>query len=800
MRQSRSCFRLLILIALCLAAGTRARAQEGRPLEQKIENPAGSAPKPGQQGQPAVTITPAEKKPQDANTLVVSSLKQEGQGDVLVFTGEVRASDGEMTLLADRVTWNKVTNDVLAEGNVFFDQEGQKLAGERLELNLKSRRGTIYSSTAFTNRTPDGTIIVAESPRVDKTGVDTYVLDRAMLTACEEPSPKWSFTARRARIRADHKAKIYNAFFRIKGVPVLYIPYASISIAKIDRSSGLLIPTYGNSSIKGRTIHVSYYQTLGDSADLKLRTDIYTERGFGLGVDFRAKTGENSRIAVGTFIVFDRVLGPKEDAAHPNQGGSSFYADAVQHFSNGFVAVADINITSSVAFRQVFAENIQQAISPEERSQLYLNRNWNEYSFNALYQELTAYIGNETVRLRQLPSIEITRRPSEISDSLPVYFSMDASVAGVKRTEQIGDESILKTPSLVQRLDVEPTLTLPLRSVAGFTLTPSVSLRGTFYSDSLDPVTRNVVGDDLWRRYGEFSVDLRPPAFERVFHKSDGSPWFKHIIEPFVTYRRIAGIDDFQSTIRTDEVDEVVDTSELEYGITNRFFIRRPGPDGSTPQAYELLDLTLTQKYFFDPTFGGALREGVRNQFYPLDTVTPFAYGGTLRDYSPLNVTARVRPSQTTHADVQLDYDTVFHELRNVILSGGLTRSIFSINQSWFYTRRIPTSATQFDPSTFPGNELDTAVFAGNSRRGPYGGVVISYDLRNQEFTGMPRDRRLINLTATGGWAWDCCSLQVQTITFKAGLRNENRILFAFTLKGIGTFGTENIGQKRRVF
>jgi LPS-assembly protein len=237
------------------------------------------------------------------------------------------------------VTWNKVSNDVLAEGNVFFDQEGQKLVGERLELNLKSRRGTMYSSTAFTNRTADGTIIVAESPRVDKTGVDTYVLKRAVLTACEEPKPKWSFSAQRARIRADHKAKIYNAFFRIKGVPVLYIPYASISIAKLDRSSGLLLPTYGNSSIR-EDASPRYYQTLDDSADLKVRTDIYTERGFGLGADLRVKTGENSRLAVGTFIVFDRVLGPKEDATHPNQGGSSFYADGVQHFSNGFVAVS----------------------------------------------------------------------------------------------------------------------------------------------------------------------------------------------------------------------------------------------------------------------------------------------------------------------------------------------------------------------------------------------------------------------------------------------------------------------------
>ena len=34
--------------------------------------------------------------------------------------------------------------------------------------------------------------------------------------------------------------------------------------------------------------------------------------------------------------------------------------------------------------------------------------------------------------------------------------------------------------------------------------------------------------------------------------------------------------------------------------------------------------------------------------------------------------------------------------------------------------------------------------------------------------------------------------------TFNAGLRNESRYIFAFTLKGIGTFGTENIGQRRR--
>src|SRR5262249_53571434 len=151
--------------------------------------------------------------------------------------------------------------------------------------------------------------------------------------------PKWSFSARRAKIRLDHRAKVYNAFFRIKNIPVLYVPYASISISKKDRSSGFLLPTSGSSSIKGRTMHFAYFQTLGRSADVLFRTDVFTKRGVGLGFDFRARTDEHSHIDFGSFVVLDRLLGPKtaencnpatdpNKCKLPNQGGSSFYVDA----------------------------------------------------------------------------------------------------------------------------------------------------------------------------------------------------------------------------------------------------------------------------------------------------------------------------------------------------------------------------------------------------------------------------------------------------------------------------------------
>src|SRR5262249_59180419 len=109
--------------------------------------------------------------------------------------------------------------------------------------------------------------------------------------------------------------------------------------------------------------------------------------------------------------------------------------------------------------------------------------------------------------------------------------------------------------------------------------------------------------------YGDVDRDLRARGLARIFHHRDGPPWFKHVIEPFVEYRRIAGIDEFDRTLPIDERDLIADTNEIAYGVTNRLFVKRKGTDGSTPQTHELFDLTLTQKYFFDPTFVGAMDE-----------------------------------------------------------------------------------------------------------------------------------------------------------------------------------------------
>jgi LPS-assembly protein len=797
MIQSPSIYKFLIpVIPMLLALSIVVWGQQPESPEKKVENPIGVAEERARslgRSRPAQVTIVADVGPASTGNVEITADRQEAQGAVVVAAGNVQVIYGDILLIADRATFNRETGDLKAEGNVYFEQQGQRLTGERLDLNARTKQGTIQTVTAFTNRTPDGTVVIIDAAEARKTGDRTFALRKAIMTACQEAIPKWSLSANRATIVLDDRARVYNALLRIRNIPVFYLPYASISISKKDRSSGFLLPSSGSSTIKGRTLNLAYYQTLGRSADLLVRTDIFSKRGIGLGFDFRARTNGTSHINFGSFMVFDRLFGQKGI----DQGGSSFYADAIHRFDNGFVAVADVNITSSFAFRQVFAENIQTAVSPEERSLFYVNKSWGAYSFNSLFGEQSSFIGEDIVKVRRLPSLELSQRSRRISDSFPVYFSFDAALEGIRRIENRGGQIDLRTPSVVQRFDFAPRLTFPFRSVGGFTFTPSVALRSTYYSDSLDPVQQRVVGRNLVRHYVDLTADLRPPALARVFRYRDGKPWFKHVIEPFIEYRRIAGVEDFNRTLRVDERDIVAETNQVTYGVSNSFLVRRQKVEGAPPQPHELLNLTVSQSYYFDPTFGGALQVGRRNQFFPINTLSGFAFGGIRRDMSPLNLRARLRPNDNLFGDLRVNYDSTLGKLRDLIVGGGVTRGIFSLSQTWYFTRRIPIDRVRFDPSTLPGNQADLSAFVGNPSRGPYGGFTVIYDLRNRTFNNLPRDPNLINFTTSVGWAWDCCSLNVQNVTIRAGLRSENRILFAFTFKGIGTFGTDTLGQRR---
>ncbi|MCU1264680.1 MAG: Organic solvent tolerance protein OstA [Acidobacteria bacterium] len=841
---SRLCHtRPLILIAfasvvICLAT-IDGFPQNTNPVDRKVTNPMTDTPNvnPLTQDQPIPARTPAKKgeAPQVTDRLTVDAQKSTEIGKekgerIVVHEGNVDARIGTYRLQADKVTVYEATNRVVAEGNVVFDQgEQQRITGSRAEWNYKTKTGFFINSTGFTNQTQDGTRLYFTADRVERVSLDTIIAENAQITACDENVPKWSFHAKRVKIKTGDRARLVSTSFRIKGLPVIYLPYASISIKHRDRASGFLTPTFGGSGAKGFRVSEGYYLTLGRSADITFRGDVYTQRGLGFGTDLRTRANSRSFFNAGFFYVKDRILGPHADAAHPDQGGSSFYVEGVHYFPNGFTAAADVNVTSNLAYRQVFSDSIQQAISPEERSQVFVNKDHKDYSFNFLARAQVTSLPNTRIRIREMPSVTIDKRPSPLSffKKLPVYFSFEGGAEGVSRKETTDDLIAFRrdvgrdpmiSPSMVQRLDFHPRVEVPF-SFSGWNLTGSAAGRVTFYSDSVDPTLQMVTNRNLMRSYGEFEVDLRPPSLARNYHRNNGSFFFRHLIEPYLIYRRIVGVNDFDRVIRFDYVEAVADTNEIEFGLANRFFTRRStenvsaaakkkaaqdGAKGSkATQPYEALTITVRGKYFFDRFFGGALKPGQRNQFYPIDTLSGFSYGGVPRRFSPLNIDARYRPRADVFLDFRTDLDTHGGSMRAMSATFGVNRSLVQAFQTFYYTRAIalvPNLAQYADArgkeaGTLRGSQWSPSIFIGDRAKGLYGGASFFFDFQDRPGKG---NTSLISSTVTLGYSWDCCAVTAQNSTFNVGLRKENRLLFSFRLNGIGSFGTEQIGQRFR--
>ena len=832
--------RSIAAFLLTLMASVAVSSQQTNPVERQLSNPITDTPNVNPVS-PAQNISApkSKKKPtveQEGGDgeVVVYSVKQSVEGEknarIIRHSGNVDVRYGIYRLQADEVTIYEAENKIVARGSVIFDQgDDQRITGATGVWNYKTKLGVFEDSTGFTNQTNDGTVIYFRAERVERVALNEVVVTKGVFTACEEAVPKWSFAADEARIKTNDRVKLKKAKFRIKDIPLVIVPFASIPIKEKDRSSGFLTPTLGYSSRKGARLSGAYYQALGESADVTLRADLFTSRGIGYGLDFRTRANSRSYFNFGFYAVKDRIFGPGIDAAHPDQGGSIVYAEGVQYFPNGFTAAVDLRQTSSLAFRQEFSDGIQQIISPIEVSQAFINKSWGDYTLNFIARRQEISIPNVQQKTRNLPSISFDKRPSRLSFLSGAYFSFKSSLEGVSRREQVADLDLyaqaagtrnpVVTPSIVQRFDIYPQIILPFQT-RNFNFTLTGATRVTYYSNSFDDF-RRVIGRDVIRKYGEFTFDVRPVALAKNFYGKDDAFRFRHVIEPFITYRLVKGIDNFNRVIRFDHVDTMTNTNEVEFGVTNRIYTRRYGEavtddaqrllrlqaksngDTLSVQPYEIFTLTVRGKYFFDKTFGGALTPGRRNQIEPITAMSFYTFGGVPRRFSPLNIDATYRPQRTIFVNSRLDLGFQGDGIRAISATVGYDQPFVKLFQTFYYTRAvtlIPSLAQLAnrdgkEAGTLRGSQWSPSLLLGQRTRGPYGGASFFFDFENRRLV---RQSTLISSLYTLGYTYDCCSLALQYYTFNVGVRQEKKFVFSFRLNGIGSFGTEQFGQGLR--
>ena len=736
--------------------------------------------------------------PDGEYTLTIRADSQAKVGDLYRLRGNVEIIYGEMTLRADEASYDAASGEVVAYGGITFKDPHADLKAGEAHYHLPTRRGWFSDVEGYLQPQvpPDRLQLSSPTPffvraqKVERLNENTFVVHGARVTSCAPGELGWSFSASRATIKPGDRVALRNPLLRLGALPIFYLPYAAASIAPKPRRSGFLLPQFGTSSQKGVILGEAFYWAINRSADLTIGVQNFSIRGIGSSAEFRARPSRDTEINVNYFRVDDKGTGPERQLRAPGQS-LRLTGESADLF-NGFRAVADVDYISSLAFRSTFTDNFSQAVRSEVRSIGFLSNNFGPYSFNAYVSRYQNFLSAElvpdnSVVIRRAPSFTLSGRERQVGRS-PFYFSFDGAVAGVGRSEP-GFES----PALVQRTDLFPRLTLRTKAFHGFRLTPQVGLRATRYSSSRAADRSSVV-----RLLGDFSLDLRPPPLEKVFAGKWLSYRFKHVFEPQIQYRLVRARDRsrIDEIIRFDQVDTFAETHEIEYSVTNRIFFRRGAGNGEeTPQARELLSWRLSQKYFFDPTFGNALRPRERVVFEPTNSLTGFAFA-TGRRLSPLVSVLKFSPFSNYDTEIRADFSPSGGGVLNAGITSNVRRGGLFLSVTDFFINKSSVLATRslsgLDLSTLKSFHLLRGVFGfgDTRRRGLSGAFGADYNFSQGE-----AHQTIAQITYNFG----CFGVDLEYRRFALGpLRRENQIRFSLSLSNIGSFG--NIGAHQGLY
>ncbi|MGA8027791.1 MAG: putative LPS assembly protein LptD [Bryobacteraceae bacterium] len=756
------------------------------------------------------------------NEIRLWGVVQDSNDEWRYLKGAAKIETSDMDLSADQIDYNSDTHWAYARGHLHLEHfaTGDKLDADHGEYNLKSQVGKFYvvdgTSPAKVMTNPG--VLTTTNPFYFKAQwvdriKDRYILHQGFITDCKMPKPWWTFDAPVFDVIPGERAIGRRTIFRLRHVPVLYLPFFYRPLGKNPRHSGFLTPNIGHSSLFGFMIGAGYYWAMSRSYDMAGTVQYFTARGPAFRYDFRGKPNEVTDFNVNLYGVDDQG-----NAQNVKQGGSEVEVTGRTQIL-GFTGVLDYNYLSSYLFREAFSYGFSSSIVSQNNSSGFLQRHFKDDAYtltfsgqrNQVYESVTQLNqAPDEVVIQKLPSVEFLGRDQEIaSGPLPIWFSFDASGALFSRSEPTGADTENGGPPAevfnsgqLGRIVAEPRVMTEF-DFRGFSLNPSITFGATDYTNSYaentttyTPVTScggysecapnptttvRLANSNLFRKDADFVLDLRLPTIERVFVPPKWlhlGPKVKHVIEAEAVYEYVTGINEFQQIIHFDATDILSNTNQLTLFLTNRLY--RKDKNGNVS---EILTWRLAQARYFDPTFGGAVLPGQRNVVLATNELTAFTFLDGARNYSPINSLLSVSPYGFLSFEWRMDYDPLRHKF--------IDQSASASARHGKYSASVSDTAITTNPLLVPdANQIGFGGAYGNgNRRG--------WNLAGQVFYDLLLDRRLFDLVQTT-YNTDCCGFGFELRNYNLGIRNENQYLFSFSVANIGTFGS--LQKQTRIF
>ncbi len=707
----------------------------------------------------------------------------------LRLTDEVQlTSEDGWQFHADQVDIFSDESRLVATGNVLFTSEGGRIAAERVEFDIDGVTGVFFDARGSTILTEDveRSMFGTQEPAlefwgevIEKVGPRTYTLTRGGFTSCVQPTPRWQVNASSVTINLDEYAILRNSVLSVKGVPLFYLPAMYFPIQEDGRATGILMPTYGASTIRGKSISNAFFWAINRSHDATFFHDWFTSTGQGLGAEYRYIAGPGSQGNLRTYQLNEQEItlvdqfGAGTERTIPGRRSFDLRGSAQHRISSALTARGNINYFSDVTVQQTFQNNIFDASNSSRTLGGNVTGSWGAYTFSGTGDFSETFFGATQSSLYGTgPRVSFNQAERSFLGS-PVYLAFTTEYANLLRTTKFVDDEI---ESGLGRFDVNPTIRVPFTRWPFLTLNSSIGWRQTYWTESIDEI-KGQVENGISRSFVDMQSQITGPVFVKVWDTPDSaySERMKHVIEPWVNLQRVTAIDNFDQIVQLEGTDSIVgNVTQIRYGLNNRLYARR-SEGGGPSTAQEILTVSVEQSYYTDANAA---------QF---DRQFQTSFQGTQpSNFSPVSIIARAGPTRDLTGTLRAEYDTQFWALRTISADARVQLGGWLDQTAGWSQRRFVEGLSGFNNRATLAHYLNSFTNL-RTRDNRFGGVYqFNYDIQ----LGRHLQQRVLAY-----YNAQCCGLSIEYQSFnleglgsRARVDKDRRFNLSFTLAGLGTF------------
>ncbi|MEZ8485810.1 LPS assembly protein LptD [Vibrio splendidus] len=533
-------------------------------------------------------IEPAAENETQLPAHVESDRLEAINGDKAIYSGDVRVTQGNKTILADNVTLHQQENIVVAEGNVNFSDGQIKSVSDRATNNLTTDEMTL-ENTDYEFLCEPGR---GDAVYIAKTGKAVYEIEDGSITSCPIGDNAWRLRASSISVDQDEEqATFYNPRFEIQSIPVFYLPYLTVPVGD-TRKTGFLYPTVSYGSSDGFEAEIPVYWNLAPNYDLETTFKYMQERGTQLNSKFRYLSDFGSGSIKSEYLPDDKKFEEKGDRWGAQLEHSGIFQQSWL-FEIDYSKVSDID----------YFTDLSSGIGNREDGQLlqegratYRSQNWDASVLVRDFQVLTT---SNNLPYRLMPQLEYNYYAPEVMEYLD--FDMISHVS-------MFDTDASGKPS-ANRIHVEPGITIPVGNTWG-TWTTEARLLGTYYQQDLDGVDTGAGSDyeGLEESVSRVIPEFRSHAGVVLERDTTIVGNYTQTLEPQVQYLYVPEQDqsdiglydttllqtDYYGLFRSRKysgVDRIASANQISYGASSRFF---------DDEYRERLNISFGQIFYFD--------------------------------------------------------------------------------------------------------------------------------------------------------------------------------------------------------